>query len=110
MPANSTPREPPGSSLLALALSEDKDGVCFGVRVVPRASRTRIQGLVGDCLKVSLTSPPVDGAANAALTALLAKQLGVPRSQVQITSGLQSRTKRVCVCGLSQVEIRERLS
>jgi uncharacterized protein (TIGR00251 family) len=78
----------------------ERDGVVrFQVRVQPRASRTEITGVHGDALKVRLTSPPVDGAANEMLLAFLADALGVPARNVAVTSGVSSRTKTIEVRG-----------
>lgn len=65
------------------------------VLVQPRASRDAFAGVVGDRLKVSLTAPPVEGEANAALCAFLAKQFGVPKSHVVLEHGETGRRKRV---------------
>ncbi|MEK7191003.1 MAG: DUF167 family protein [Pseudomonadota bacterium] len=76
-----------------------RDGadVVLRVLVQPRASREAFAGVVGDRLKVSLTAPPVEGAANAALCAFLAKQFGVPKRRIQLESGETGRRKRVRV-------------
>ena len=55
----------------------------------------------GEAIKIRLTSPPVDDAANEELIALLAKELGVPRSGVRIVSGARARSKVVEVVGTS---------
>jgi hypothetical protein len=81
------------------------DGLLFTVFVQPRASRNAVVGRHGDSIKISLTAPPVEGAANKACTAFLAKQLGVAKSRVEIVSGHASRTKRIlcrCVPGASE--------
>lgn len=74
------------------------------VRLTPRGGRDRIDGWAGDAdggrvLKVRVAAPPVDGAANAAMVALLAKALGVSKSAVRIAAGGTSRTKMVEVDG-----------
>ena len=74
-----------------------RDGVIIQIQVQPGASRTEVAGLYGDCLKVRLASPPVDGKANACLIDFLAERLGVKRSQVTITRGVSSRRKNVFV-------------
>ena len=84
-------------------------GVRFTVRVQPRASRSEVCGVHGDALKVRLAAPPVDGAANDALLALLADELGVARRSVRIVSGLASRTKVIQVDGIESGPI-ERLA
>ncbi len=61
-------------------------------------------------LKVRVRAQPVDGAANAALLALLAKALAVPRRDVNLARGSQSRLKMVEIEGLSDEDVRERLS
>ncbi|HYJ91815.1 MAG TPA: DUF167 domain-containing protein [Pyrinomonadaceae bacterium] len=80
---------------------EQKDGwVTFDVRVIPRASKTEIVGEHDGALKIKLTSPPVEGAANDELIRILAKGFGVSKSQVEIISGSSSRSKRVRVRGV----------
>ena len=86
-------------------IREEADGVVFGVRVSPRAKRNAIGGEHDGLLKIGLTAPPVDGAANAALIKLLSKTLGVSKSSVTIVSGQSSRTKRVRVTGITQAQI-----
>lgn len=78
---------------------EERGELILDVLVVPRASRNRIGPLVGDRIKVQLAAPPVDGAANSALRDLLAKELGVPRSQVAVVRGETGRRKTVRVVG-----------
>ena len=68
-------------------------GVRFEVQVAPRASREAVLGEHDGALKVALTAPPVDGEANAALVAFLAKKLGVPKRDVRITQGASSKRK-----------------
>jgi hypothetical protein len=89
-----------------LAVSRRGDAVRFAVRVQPRASRSEVAGVHGDALKVRLSAPPVDGAANEALVRLLAEALGVPRRAVRIESGHGSRTKRVEVEGVEPEAVR----
>jgi uncharacterized protein len=91
------------------AIHETSAGMTFAVKVHPRAKRNAITGEIGDTLKVSLTSPPVEGRANAACIEFFAKLLKVPRSSVTITSGQASRGKVVRVSGLSAEEVRQRI-
>ena len=67
--------------------------VRFQVRVQPRASRDGFAGVQEGVLRVRLTAPPVDNAANEALIEFLADQLGVPTRMVRIVSGFGSRNK-----------------
>jgi hypothetical protein len=77
------------------------DGVRLRIRVQPRASRTEVAGLHGDALKIRLSAPPVDGAANEALIRFLADALGVPRGAVNVAAGHASRSKTVRVIGVT---------
>jgi len=79
------------------------------VRVVPRASRNGIADVQGGFLKVRLTAPPVEGAANAALTEFLAKALRVPRRDVLLISGARARNKVVLIHNVTPAEVRRRL-
>ena len=92
-----------------IAIQESRGGVTFAVRVHPRAKKDAITGEVGDALKVSLTTPPVDGRANEACIEFFAKLLKVPRSSVTIASGQSSRNKVIRVVEVSAVELRARL-
>jgi uncharacterized protein (TIGR00251 family) len=73
----------------------------FTVRVVPRASRSRIAGEHEGALRVRVAAPPVEGAANEELVRTLAKELKVPLRAVEIMSGHASRLKQVRVSGAS---------
>jgi len=77
------------------------------VHVQPRASRSEIAGMHGEAIKIRLTSPPVDDAANEELIALLARELGVPRSAVRIVSGARARSKLVEVVGASMDRVQQ---
>jgi uncharacterized protein (TIGR00251 family) len=83
--------------------------VTFAVRVHPRAKKNAITGKVGDVLKLSLTTPPADGKANAACIDFFAKLLNLPHSSVTIAAGHTSRNKVIRVSGLSAEELRQRL-
>ena len=78
-----------------LKIRKNPDGVIFKVFVQPRSSKNTICGLHGDALKIKLTAPPVDNAANQMCTKFLAKLLGVPKSSIEILSGQTGRTKQV---------------
>jgi uncharacterized protein len=82
------------------------EAVTFTVRVIPRSSRSEIVGEYDGAIKVRLTSPPVDGAANAELIKLFAKKLGVARSAITIESGESSKTKRLRAAGVTAEELR----
>jgi uncharacterized protein len=92
-----------------MLMHEKNDGVTFAVRVHPRARKNAITGEIGDALKLSLTTPPVEGRANEACIEFFAKLLKVPRSSVTIASGQSSRNKVIRVAGLSAKDARGRL-
>jgi uncharacterized protein (TIGR00251 family) len=85
-------------------------GIEFTVKVVPRASRTKLSGRWGQALKVAVAAPPAGGQANAAVIALLADRLGVKPSQVTIVRGHTQPVKRIAVAGLTEIAARARLS
>jgi uncharacterized protein len=80
--------------------NESGDGIVFKVHVVPRASRSEVVGEHNGALRIRLAAAPVDGAANEELVRLLARELRVPRSAVEITGGQSARLKTVHVAGL----------
>ena len=82
---------------MPLTIRENKTGLLFPVRVSPRSSQNRAGGLAGDALKLKLTAPPVDNAANRAVVEFFAKALGVAKSRVLIDAGDKSRNKTVLV-------------
>ena len=84
-------------------------GTSFAIKVHPRAKKDAITGELGNALKVSLTSPPIEGRANLACIEFFAKVLKVPRSSVTIASGLNSRNKVIRIAGASGEFVRQRL-
>lgn len=90
-------------------IEQSANGVRVRLRIQPRASRNEVVGLHGDAVKVRLSAPPVDGAANEALVRFLAEQLGVTRSAVRLLSGQTSRLKVVVIDGLQVEEVTARL-
>ena len=85
------------------------DGARLTIHVQPRASRTGVVGTHGDALKVRLSAPPVDGAANTELVAFLAKRLRVPKSSISIVSGDRGRRKVVDVAGIGAAAVEAAL-
>jgi uncharacterized protein (TIGR00251 family) len=78
-------------------LTAGEGEVRLAVRVQPRASRDRICGVHGDRIKLQLTAPPVEGAANAAVLALIAAWLAVPKRAVSLVRGGTSREKTIAI-------------
>jgi len=89
-----------------LAIETTATGVRFGVLVAPRASREAVIGVHDGALKIALTSPPVDGAANEALVAFLSRALGIARRGIRITQGHTSRRKRIEIDGAAADALR----
>jgi uncharacterized protein (TIGR00251 family) len=81
----------------------------LSVRLTPRARQAGIAGFEGDVLHVRVAAPPVDGRANEALAALLAKALGIPKRDVRVVAGQASRQKVVAIDGLTNAEVLRRL-
>lgn len=78
---------------MAEIVSLTKEGIRLAVRLQPRASRNQVVGVMGDRLKVALTAPPVEGAANAACQAFLAELFKVSKGSVRLVGGEKSRDK-----------------
>ena len=85
------------------------EGVLLPLRVQPRASRDEIVGWQNGALRVRVTAPPVDGAANAAISSLLAEALRVPPSCISVVRGARGRDKLVRIRGLDDATVRTRL-
>jgi uncharacterized protein (TIGR00251 family) len=92
------------------AIHDSPAGVVIEVKVMPRSSRNRIDGIRGDRLLVRLTAPPVEGAANDALREVLGRALGIPATLIQIAAGSHSRQKRVVIPGVAAADVAGRLA
>jgi uncharacterized protein YggU (UPF0235/DUF167 family) len=79
------------------------------VKVIPKASRSRIVGWLGDALKITVTAPPEGGRANTAVTELLASSLDVPTSRVRCVAGHASSRKLFEISVLTDQQVRQRL-
>ena len=86
------------------------DGVLLSVKLQPRASANEIGDVLGNELRIKVTAPPVDSAANEALVKLLAQQLDCPRNRVELVRGHTSRHKIVKLYGLAAEDVVKRLS
>ena len=75
------------------------------VKVLPKSSRDEVVGMEGDVCKVKIKAAPVDGKANKALIAVLAKEFSLPKKSIEIISGWTSRLKRVRISGLAQKDL-----
>jgi uncharacterized protein (TIGR00251 family) len=94
-----TPSQPPSF------LSVQPDGILLAVKLQPRASKNEIGEALGDELRIKVTAPPVDSAANEALIRLLAQLLDCPRNRVELLRGATSRHKIVKLHGLTAADV-----
>ncbi|MCC6144496.1 MAG: YggU family protein [Candidatus Hydrogenedentes bacterium] len=92
------------------ALEARAGGVLLRVKVQPKASRSAVLGEQGGRIRIALTAPPVDGAANDALLKFLSTILTVRRNQIEFKSGEQSRDKSLLVHGVTLDEVRAALA
>ena len=90
-------------------LSAHPDGVLLSVKVQPRASKNQIGAVQNGELKIQVTAPPVDAAANEALIELLAEKLGCGRNRIEIVRGHKSRHKVLQVYGIGPEDVLERI-
>lgn len=90
-----------------MCVQEHPDGIVVKVKVQPRSSKNKFSGVLGDCLKVNLTAPPVDGEANSALVKFLAETAKVSRSNIDIVSGHTGRTKLIKLRGITKDKFSE---
>ncbi len=72
------------------------------IRIQPRASKNEVALMENGKLKIRLTAPPVDGAANEALVRFLAERLSIAKSRVEIISGHTGREKIIRICGMGR--------
>jgi len=93
-----------------IPIRQSSGGVTFAVKVHPRAKRNAITGELGDALKVSLTSPPVEGRANEACIEFFVNLLKVPHCSVTIASGQTRRGKRIRVSRLLAEQVRQHMA
>lgn len=89
---------------------ETKKGLAFDIQVIPLASRAEIVNVQEGVLKVKVTAPPVEGAANEACIKLLAGEMGLKKSQMEISSGAKSRRKTVTVKNISRKELEVKIN
>jgi uncharacterized protein len=92
-----------------LALQQSGTNVLLPVTVQPRASRNAVAGLHANTLKLLLTAPPVEGAANAACLRFLTDFLGVHRARLSIIRGTKARQKLICITDMSVDTLRTHL-
>ena len=91
-------------------IREQPDGVYVSIKLQPRAARNEVAGIIADELKIRITAPPVDNAANEALLRFLAEKLNCSRPAVQMVRGQTSRHKTIRLQGVSVSDALARLT
>lgn len=94
----------------ATFLREVSGGTLLSIKVIPRSSRNEIGEPLGNELKIKITAPPVDSAANSALIEFLAEKLNCPRSKIELLRGHTSRHKTILLHGFTPAQISALLS
>ena len=95
---------------MTLNIKTYRDGIQFSAIIQPRSSRNKISALQGESLKIRLTSPPVDGAANKMCIKLLAKKLNIASSRIIIVNGQKGRNKLIRIKEMSTSEFVKKVS
>lgn len=88
---------------------DGRDGCTLTVRIHPGARKNAVTGTHDSALKISLTTPPVDGRANEALIAFLAETLRLPKARIVLMTGATSRSKTLRITGKSAAEVQAAL-
>ena len=84
-----------------------KNGIRLSAIIQPRSSNNKVIGIYHNALKIHLTSPPVDGAANKACIRFFSKMLGISPSEISIIQGFSSRNKTIEIIGLTEKQFLE---
>jgi len=84
-----------------------KNGIRLSAIIQPRSSKNEVTGIYNNALKIHLTAPPVDGAANKACIRFFSKVLGISPSKISIVQGFNSRNKTIEIIGLTEKQFRE---
>ena len=86
-----------------------EESVTLRVRLTPKGGRNALTQWEEGVLRVRVAAPPLAGAANKALIALLSDALDIPKSRIELTSGTTNREKALVIAGLNPAELRERI-
>ncbi len=91
-------------------LHNGERGAALTIRVTPRARRTEVGGVLDDgTVRIRVAAPPVEGKANRALIAFLAKLLGVRKNKIEIVAGEKGLDKIISIAGMPAEEAEARL-
>ena len=93
-----------------LRINPYKSGIRFSAVIQPRSTQNEILGVHNNSLKIRLTSPPVDGAANKTCIKFLAKSLGVSPSKIRIVAGLNNKNKIIEIDDIDEPAFRNKLT
>ena len=98
-----------GLRVLCFGFRVQADGVLLSVKLQPRASANEIGDALGSELRIKVTAPPVEAAANEALVKLLAQELDCPRNRIELVRGHTSRHKTIKLYGLTAEAVLSKL-
>ena len=93
----------------SILIRETKNGLTFDIHVNPHASRAGISGISEGMLRLKVTAPPVEGAANEACIDLLAKSLKLRKSQMKISTGAKGRKKTILVSEIGKTDLERKI-
>lgn len=85
--------------------TDSPEGIILNVKAQPRSSKACVEGLLGDAVKVRVRCAPVDGKANKELVETIADAFDMPKSSVVFKSGETSKTKRILLMDVHDVEV-----
>ena len=91
-------------------LKAHPEGTLLAIKVIPRASKNEIAEPLGAELKIKVTAPPVDSAANRAVIEFLADELNTSKSNITLLRGETSRHKTILIKGLSPEQVANALN
>ena len=93
-----------------MCLKEEGGTLILKVLVQPRASKNEVVGIHGGCLKIRVTSPPIEGKANKMLCGFLSQLIGIGKRHIEIIGGQRARVKEVRISDKSMEEVRKKLN
>lgn len=93
-----------------IELTETAEGLLLPIQAQPKAKKNAVTGIHDGRLKVAVTQAPEKGKANDAILKLLAKSLGVKRSQLELVSGETSSKKTLRVTGIAADSLAQRIT
>ena len=89
---------------------DTEEGVIISLFVIAKASKSEIIGPYNNSLKVKIKAPPVDGEANEEIIRFFAKELGVPKRQLELIKGDRSKLKKLIVFNMKAAELMSKIS